>query len=66
MVKGFAAESALGAAARAGQLEIVKLLIDAGADAAATDAEGKTAMDRAIERGTTNIQSVLRATSQST
>jgi ankyrin repeat protein len=40
--------------------EVTQLLIAAGADIAAVDAKGKTALDHARERGLAKIQEVLR------
>jgi ankyrin repeat protein len=40
--------------------EVTELLINAGADIAAVDAKGMTALDHAQERGLTKIQEVLR------
>ena len=40
--------------------EVTELLVEAGADLSATDAQNKTALDYAIERGNVRIQSVLQ------
>ena len=51
---------ALMVAARKGHVGIVKLLLDHGADAMATDHSGKTASDRAQAAGNAEIVQMLR------
>ena len=52
-------ETALIAAARTGNREIVTLLLRSGADAELRDSEGKTALDRAREAKQDEIASVI-------
>jgi ankyrin repeat protein len=53
--------SALHEAARGGSLEIVRMLLDAGASPASPDRDGRTAVDLASERG---HQAVVEALTQ--
>ena len=41
--------------------EVTTLLLSAGADMNATDAQGKTALDHAMDRGLERIAAVLKA-----
>ena len=50
----------LGTAADAGNPEAVRVLLAAGADVHAVDAEGKTALDRALRKGHQQVADVLR------
>jgi len=47
-------------ASQEGHREIVKLLLEKGADANAKDKDGKTPLDRALSEGHTEIVKLLR------
>jgi ankyrin repeat protein len=44
-----------------GKLEVVKLLLKAGADVNYRDLGGRTALDVAVNEGTTEMEKLLRA-----
>ena len=52
--------TALMAAARSGNAEVVGLLVDAGAERDAVDASGRTARAYALEAGNTELAGMLR------
>lgn len=57
--------TALMAAASAGHIEVVKFLIKSGANANLKDANGRTALDRAKQKGATDIVTLLNPVTNS-
>ena len=57
---GTARRTALMIAARAGNENVVRILLDQGAQVTATDINGKSAIDFALENAHTNIALMLR------